>query len=570
MAKRIVSMVLAALMTACLLASCSNSSIPNETPSAADGDTSVTAEIKNFTAFIAMPGTELPDDNRMLDKIADKIGAKVDVKWLIGQTAAERIGVMVAGGDYPDFVCASDGTKSMLEAGAYIPLDEYFDQYPNIKDYLSPEDWEKLRSEDGHIYIIPLFGIMRGEDRRTSHNDEAFWIQKRVLEWADYPTIKTVDQYFKVISDYLAANPTTADDQNNIGFEICSDDWRYFCLENPPQFVAGYPNDGCCVVDRETLQAKTYDMLPEAKQYFDILNVQYHAGLIDPETFTLSWDQYIAKLSSGRVCGIVDQGWDFLDAQNSLVSQAKDECTYIPLSITLDANVTGAYFAPQALDVSNGLGITTSCKDVEGALKFMNDMLDNELMVMRYWGEEGVDYEVDEDGIFYRNEEQRANQKNVEWINQNFVSSGYSYFPHFEGVLQDGKNSILPNEQPDEFYAALSDVDKKVLDAYGFKVWTDFLDPVEKNTPWFPMWSYTNNWTADTPYGIANQKMADVKHEWLPKIIMSSDYEDAWNQYVAVYNQECDVQAYETELTAEVQRRIATWEKGTGQKWSNS
>ncbi|MFR3166213.1 MAG: hypothetical protein ACLTQG_30725 [Hungatella sp.] len=31
------------------------------------------------------------------------------------------------------------------------------------------------------------------------HSDEAFWIQTRVLKWAGYPEVKTMDQYFDLI-----------------------------------------------------------------------------------------------------------------------------------------------------------------------------------------------------------------------------------------------------------------------------------------------------------------------------------------------------------------------------------
>lgn len=565
MNKKIVALLLTIVFVAMAFIGCgktkpsSGDTSDNKGSSTSESTAEVTQEIKTFTAFMAVPGTELPADNRIMNKIAEKIGAKADVTWLTGQTAAERIGVMVAGSDYPDFVCGSEGTKTLIEAGAYIPLDEYFDDYPNIKNFLSESEWNRVRSEDGHIYIIPQFGIIQGEDTSTKHADEAFWIQKRVLEWANYPTIKTLDQYFDLINRYLEANPTT-DEQNNIGFEILCDDWRYFCLENPPQFLAGYPNDGCAIVDPATKKVSVYDTIPEAKEYFGKLNEQYHKGTIDPETFTLSYDQYIAKISSGRVLGMVDQYWNFQNAEESLVSQGLDDRTYVPLGIVLDENTVDQYFNPSTLDVSNGIGITINCKDIEGALQFMNDLLDPEVLAMRFWGEEGVDYEVDENGFFFRTEEQRKNAQDVDYANKNFCD--YSYFPHFEGMQADGINTMLPADQPSEFYETLTEIDKKILDAYGFERWTDFLTPVKENSPWFPLWSATNQWTADTPYGIAKQKMADIKHEYLPKVIMSpaGKFEDNWNEYMTIYESEIDYKAYEEQLEKEVADRIATAE----------
>lgn len=52
-------------------------------------------EIKTFSAFVSVPGKEIPDDNRMKNKIAEKIGAKAELKYLTGQTASEKIHSMI-------------------------------------------------------------------------------------------------------------------------------------------------------------------------------------------------------------------------------------------------------------------------------------------------------------------------------------------------------------------------------------------------------------------------------------------------------------------------------------------
>lgn len=129
------------------------------------------------------------------------------------------------------------GETALYEADALIPIDEYWDDYPNIKEYLSDEQWEKFRQPDGHIYWIPQFGVSHGDDVEMLHNGEAFSIQTRVLKWAGYPKITTIEQYFDLIESYVQANPTMPDGTENIPFTLLCDDWRYFCLENVPQFL---------------------------------------------------------------------------------------------------------------------------------------------------------------------------------------------------------------------------------------------------------------------------------------------------------------------------------------------
>lgn len=548
--KLIVSMLLTGTLALGLLAGCGGS---KQETNSASGD----GKIKEFTAFFATAGKEIPEDNRLKNIIAEKIGAKVNESWLTGQSPKERIGVMIAGGEYPDMIDGGEATQALVDAGALIPLEDKIDKYPNIKNFLTPAQWEALRKEDGHIYYIQQFGNVKNEDTTTDFNDEAFWIQKEVLAWANYPKITTLDEYFDLIEKYKAANPTI-DGQPTIGFEILSDDWRYFCLENPPQFVAGYPNDGRAIINKDTLTATNYNTIPEAKEYFKKINEMYNKGIVDPETFTAKYDQYIAKLSSGAVLGMVDQGWQFNDAVTALRSRNMDNRTWVPLPLTLNKNIKPNYKMNPAFNASSGLGITVSCKDVDGALKVINDLLSEDVLKLRYWGEKDKDYLVDDKGIMYRTEEQRENFRNQDWQTANL--SMYTYMPQYSaGYFEDGINTILPGQQEKEFKDTLKDVDKKILDAYGHKRWTDFLDESpEENDPWYPIYSATQSWSADEPAAMAMTKMDDVKRQWLPKVIMASpdQFEATWNEYQNTLTTQADIKVYEDKLTEEVKKRV--------------
>ncbi len=512
-------------------------------------------EVKEFTAFFAVPGTEINDDNIAMEKLAQLTGAKCKETWLTGQTAEEAVGTLIAGGEYPDFICGSTGHAQLLEAGAYIPIDQYWDNYPNVKNYLSEEEWNKVRAQDGHVYIIPQFGIINEKDTECVHNDEAFWIQTRVLKWDNYPKITTLDQYFDLIERYIAANPTMPDGTPNIGYEILSDDWRYFCLENPPFFLDGYPNDGCVIVDPVTLEVSDYNTTETANKYFAKLNEEFQKGIIDPETFTMSYDQYIAKISSGRVLGMVDQHWNFQQAEDAIKTQGLDDCTYVPLGVVMNEGTKERYHSASALDVSNGLGITVSCKDVEGAMKFLNDLLSQEALTLRFWGIEGQDYMLGDDGVFYRTEEQRKNFVSQDYQVANLCK--YSYFPQYEGMNLDGINAWEPGSQPGEFFDALSKDVQECLKAYGAETYVQMLNPAGENSPWYPMWSYSNTFTSDTDHGMAKVNMDEVKHEYLPKVVMAKDFDAAWQDYMEVYNDRVDIDAYLKALKAEVDRRIA-------------
>ena len=167
------------LLAAVSMAACGKAEKETDT-----GAESSDGEVKEFTAFFAVPGSEINDDNEIQQKIAEITGAKCKETWLTGQTAQEAVGTLIAGGEYPDMIDGGDGMAQLYDAGALVALDDYIDKYPNIKEYLTEEQWDKLRQDDGHIYWIQQFGNIYGEEKATTHNDEAFWIQARVLEWA--------------------------------------------------------------------------------------------------------------------------------------------------------------------------------------------------------------------------------------------------------------------------------------------------------------------------------------------------------------------------------------------------
>ena len=102
---QLTALLLTAAMSVSLLAGCGNSA-DTSTPSAGtasgtEGSAAAADDgtIKEFTAFFAVPGTEINDDNEIQAEIAKITGAKVKETWLTGQTAQEAVGTMIAGGE---------------------------------------------------------------------------------------------------------------------------------------------------------------------------------------------------------------------------------------------------------------------------------------------------------------------------------------------------------------------------------------------------------------------------------------------------------------------------------------
>ena len=108
--RKAVSVLLVMAMAASMLTGCgggnTNTTGTNGAASTEGGssgeNTNDSSGVKEFTAFFAVPGSEINDDNEIEQKIAEITGAKCKETWLTGQTAEEAIGTLVAGDEYPD------------------------------------------------------------------------------------------------------------------------------------------------------------------------------------------------------------------------------------------------------------------------------------------------------------------------------------------------------------------------------------------------------------------------------------------------------------------------------------
>jgi putative aldouronate transport system substrate-binding protein len=442
--------------------------------------------------------------------------------------------------------------NKFLEAKAFIPLEDLVEKYgPNLKKHYE-KYWNLIKYNDGHIYVLPNYGIYQGKYMYNESWGPCFWIQKAVLKEFGYPKVKTLDEYFDLIKKYKDKYPTI-DGQPTIGFGILCDGWRNFCLKNAPQHLAGYPNDGNVTVDNNV--AHIFADKDIAKRYYKKLNEVYQQGLIDPETFVLNYDQYIAKLSSGRVLGVFDQRWNFQNSEFALKAQDKILRTFAPCPVTFDTSIKDYYLDRPPVNVNCGFGISTKCKNPERIIKLFDTLLTEEWQKILQWGIEGEDYMVDKNGRFYRTPEQRKAQEDPAWRQANMTLEFLVNVPKMEGSYSDG-NATSPGMQPEEYYATLRPAHKELLAAYGYKTDGEFFSTPPANAPHYPVWSIPI--AEGTPAKITETKLDETSSKYLPQVIKAkpADFEKIWETYVAEIKK-LDIAAYEAAVNEGIQKRVS-------------
>lgn len=509
--------------------------------------------LKKLTIFLGRPNEDYPNEGTILGNwIEQKTGVRLEWEFPVGDLK-QKIGLVIASGDYPDLIDGRNENQSLYDNGVFIPLDDLIEQYgPNIKR-LYGDKIDMLRKNDGHIYWFPqLFPY--GEKVQRTQETHGFYIQNAVLKEFGYPMPKNVEEAFDLLAKYAAKHPEI-NGKKTYAFTALAWSWREFPLMNAPSILSGHPNDGVCSVDwvNGKWVATQFYNTKEAYKIYKIYNDVFLKGLYDTESFVMDYDQYLAKLSTGSILAFYDQYWQFQQVQILLRDQG-GERIFVPLPLVMDG-YSEEFEGPLEPQTSEGVGITVDCKDPVTAIKYLDFLCSEEANLTRQWGFKGTDYLVGEDGLYYRTPEMINKWLDQKWANKVF---GQKYWIEMCGwshasMYSDGINPVSPAYQPSIFQQNLKPAQKAVLEAYGKASWYDFFkQPDMRRAKYFPMW------TAKIPTGsdveIAKNKIDDTRRKWTPRLIMADagKYDEIWKQYLAelekIPNREKVAKFYQDEL----------------------
>lgn len=548
---------LTAVMLTSVATACSKSKEPDKAASGAEATQGTTAKDKvTFTIFNGVAGSKDVNTNQTnLGKILeDQTGVNFKLEFLVGDLKT-KVGTMIASGDYPDVLIPDAAIEEVMNAGAFIPLDDLIEKHgPNIKRVYG-DYFNRMKAKDGKIYYLPI-AVQVGEfvpEPDGGHG--AFWVQRRVLEDAGYPTIKTLDQYIKLIKDYREKHKS----EDLTGMVSLTHDWRFFVTANPPMHLMGYPNDGNVTVDMKTYEAKSYAANDATKTWLKTLNQLNAEGLFDKASFVDNFDQYIAKLTSHKVLGFFDYGWQIANATNVLKDAARKDPTqdgyrYFKLPVVLDENTKDAYIDPPGLATNRGIGITTKAKDAVRIIQYFDNMLTEENQTLLGWGVKGETYEVNDKGRYYRTPEQIA--KLTEAFNEKYGFKYYNWnWPMYNSTstLANG-NARAPGNQPEVFELDLTEKDKEILGKYKIKTYSDLFSKPD-DRPWFPAWGFSKG--QNSPEQIWETKKEEITKKYFPRLVLSTPdkFESVWAEYTKEFGK-LDTAGYEKWTTQQVKNLI--------------
>lgn len=494
--KKVGVMLLAVSLMTGVLSGCGNdNNTPTNSNNSSDqnsGDENSSGDDVVELTFYNADGQEDPWTDPVAQELTKKTGVKLKTDYPVGSDT-QRIALMIAEQKFPDMIYAKGDAGSLIDAGALIDMTDLIEQYgPNIKK-LYGDEFDKLKhsEEDPSIYQLSSYA-KGGTSYKSSGTAQMQWA---VLKENDYKVPETLDEFETMIKDYIKAHPKTEDGMDMIGLTLSASDWHWqITLGNPAGYIAeGAPDNGQWLIDGD--YNATYKFRSEKiRNYFKWLNKLYNDGILDPEFATQTHDDYIAKISSGRVVALLDTDWDYQDGEKILKADGKMDLTYCGLPFTADKDTKAPSLMYQGLPVGQGVGITTACKNPEAAIKYLDYLCSDEGQVLVNWGIEGTNYFLDEDGKRYRKEEE-INECNNNKDYQKTTGVGFhNYpFPCYGVGVEDSTGSTYTTDSRDSVIAEYDEEQKAACAAWNVDLLVDiFPQSSEFETPKYsPIWAYS-------------------------------------------------------------------------------
>jgi len=322
-------------------------------------------------------------DDPVAKALEERTGVKIDLVSPSGDPG-EKLSLMLAGQNYPDIVLmdrGSDIVNQYIEAGALVNLSEYLDQMPNVVAMYG-DTLNKTRYTDGNNYYLsnwygydpdPVNGFicrydymieMVGQERADSAEPFTFSEFKAILEKfkAAYPD----STHPLVIGDPVSGSINGTFAGMNSVYPYYVTDGKLYMSVRDPQF------------------------LKAIKQ----MNELYREGLIDPEWTSNNSELRNQKLSNNGAFCYAGAYWDTWTPSAALQASENANAEYLAYKVIPDdATSTALPLAGRSSLGWDAIAITTNCKNVEAAVKFIDYCASQEGQDLLLWGIEGQDWE---------------------------------------------------------------------------------------------------------------------------------------------------------------------------------
>lgn len=341
-----------------------------------------------------------------------------------------QLGLMIASGDLPDVIFTSEEVDRLCDSGLCYSYDELIEQY-GIDWEPSPErvaiaKTHNADSEDDHFYTI-LQNYNTNEEwaqaKGVVPSMGCVYYRKDIWEKIGSPKLETMEDLIDVCKMVKEQYP------DMIPINAGNPTWRL------TPFASWCGAGSEFIYEDEAAGTVAFaDTTPQFYDYLKYVNRLYREGFFPEENLAITNEDDAKQQALNGKCFIYE--WNSRPTQLSQLNTATQ------------ANVEGAEWAAMPIpDESktfvranagwSGMFISKNCKDPEAAIRMIAYMNSKEGQHLALWGREGIEYELDENGVPQFSDEWKETNKNedemIKKYNTNFfctteMDEGYAYY----------------------------------------------------------------------------------------------------------------------------------------------
>lgn len=491
---KVMAAVLSAGIIAGSLAGCGSSAeTENPAPSAeaeqkagSDEESEQTAEIDRSEYYeVTIYGdgvdpkyAELQENNSLHKAIKEKFNMGFKFESIPGDTK-EFNALKLAGEDYPEIVRLYDSTliKSYIEADALIELGPLMEQYG--QDFMEANEdlipiWKMLSGmNDDKIWVYTSWE----PDKKigTSTPRYEFVVRSDILDQQGWPLITTEKEFLDVLEQGLKDNPETAG-KPTVGLSVPMAWGDIGMLVVQGVHTLGSPSldvfNQSAWGGYDYTQGKFVDVKKDEayKEGLKFWNDAWNRGILDREAVTDNTDTFTEKMAQGRPLAGFYAVWG-IDGFNQEFAAQGLPYRYVPIPIMLECQVErgdSKYQFTMSPSAHSAMAITKNAKYPERIMEVLNWLATEEGKLLYGWGEEGVQYVVDENGKKVATEEFLDKYYSDPDYKHSFGGPrGNAGLGFVNDVDENGQIATIENDT-DIVAASMDPVVKEVYDQYGW------------------------------------------------------------------------------------------------------
>ena len=408
-------------------------------------------------------GSELPESCAKKQEVMHEFLLKyfnIDLQRIVYENdIEERLGMMAASGDYPDVITCMSPSQAAdwYDMGRAIDMKDYINEYaPKFVEELG-DLYARFISADGSMYALPnIWGIMAIADYAPQIRYD-WWVDAGQTEFT------TPEEYYEVLKSLVEAHPTNAAGEKTYALSFIKNRKNYELVGAMWGLKQGWKED-------ENHNLTFFPGTEEGWEITKYLNKFNLEGLLDPDSFTMTMDEWVQKLAAERYAGILAAWWPCVYTQTYWPETVENYDPQTDLYVHLDVHIDS--LEASTINPKNANGtyrtiITDKCQYPEIVAQIINFEHTDLGLKLLGWGVpegyEGVEAGSENDYFGWRLTDTEAGWEYVqeridEIVANSFNSARFDYLGgnvHFtmdQRYQPDGSNSWYDQNFNDQIW----------------------------------------------------------------------------------------------------------------------